>query len=123
MTLQSLLSQPEVDCCVFVAIHIAEGGIVDAFQPPSTTTAQLGIAVLDSRGFRHEIPRIETQNFCTRSLGKALKALKAFKVGTSQTISIYDIATKIPESVNIPDDRNIINLRKVAIICQRLGIA
>jgi hypothetical protein len=75
-TLQSLLSQPELDGCVFVAIHIAEGGIVDAFQPPSTTTAQLGIAVPDSRDFQHEIPRIEMQNFCTRSPRKVLKALK-----------------------------------------------
>lgn len=66
---------------------------------------------------------IETQNFCTRSLRKVLNALKAFKVGTSKTISIYDIATKVPECVNIPDDRNIVNLRKVAMICQQLSIA
>ena len=114
--LHSLFAQTDLkDRFFFLRQFILRGKHQDRISSPTTLKTQLRIAVLVSRDLERGAPYITTQNLCSRHPTKCLQALEALRFGISETILIYDIATKVRECVNRPDERVVGRFWKVVL--------
>ncbi|KUJ22314.1 uncharacterized protein LY89DRAFT_293389 [Mollisia scopiformis] len=104
---------------IFVAIDF-EGcqNIENAFQ--TSIDSEFGVAYLDTRDLLHHEEKdpssfITTQEFATGSNSRFDKAVKNFRFGVAERVSIYDLGEKIRQCLN-PQDADITNEKRKVII-------
>lgn len=100
---------------VFVAMDFENfGNIRHRFSKssagPQARDSRVGISILDTRDFFRLSAQdmLSTQSFSTGALPYHIKALKRFRFGVSELISIYDITSKVEEALSRKDNRDVI---------------